>query len=134
MRRSLLKDGNCVFGCAIFYKGAIVYARSPKGGTCAFSKEVEAQKVLFALNKAKELQLDQILILKDSLEVFSAIKGNEDWVIRSFVMKILDLSKCFVSLEFRHFSRVLNVAIHFMAKFCLKFGLESIFFTVFQTG
>lgn len=37
------KDGNCAFGCAIFFKGLIVFAWSSRGGICSSSN--------FALNK-----------------------------------------------------------------------------------
>lgn len=70
----------------------------------------------------KEFQLNQILFLTDSLQVFDATEGNEDLINRSFVMDCFYLSKCFAFIEFRHFSRVLNVAKHSMDKFCIIFS------------
>lgn len=48
-----------------------------------------AAQHIFALNKAREFQLDQSLILPDSLEVFRAVKGKEDNFLRSCVAKAL---------------------------------------------
>lgn len=74
--------------------------------------KAEARAVLFSLAKVREFKLDQILFLLDSLEVIRAIKGNEDWTIRSFVMDIRDLAKSFELIRFRHLSRALNRAAH----------------------
>lgn len=43
-------------------------------------------------------------------------------------MNILGLVKRFVSIKFRYFFRVLNVAAHSLAKFCLKSNVEAEFF------
>lgn len=56
-------DGKCTFSCAIFFKCAIVYPRLARGGSSASSKVAEATAIIFALNKAREFHLDQILIL-----------------------------------------------------------------------
>lgn len=56
----------------------MVYAGSNRGAVNSSSKEVEARAILFAISKAREFQLVQLLILLDSLEVVQAIKGNED--------------------------------------------------------
>lgn len=53
-----------------------VYARLAKGGTCASSKETKSWAFLFALDKAKKFQLDQIFFLTNSPEVISVFKGR----------------------------------------------------------
>lgn len=90
----------------------------------------ENQAVLFALNKAKEFQLCQILFLTNFYKVFGVIKGNEDWVIKSFLINIVNFIKCFAFIEFKHFFRVLNVAVHSMAKSCISLVWSSTFLTV----
>lgn len=39
------------------------------GGICSLSKEAEVRAVFFALNIVRELELDNIIFLTDSLEV-----------------------------------------------------------------
>lgn len=62
MRLSLLRMAN-VFGCAIFFKGAVVYLGCAKEDTCASSKEAQAQAVIFLLY---------------SLEIISVTEGKKD--------------------------------------------------------
>lgn len=84
------------------------------------SKEAEAQAILFALKKVREFQLDNILFFTDSLEIVCTIEGNKDRILMSVVVDMLVLVKRFAFIKFRHFFRVLNVAAHFLAKFCFK--------------
>lgn len=55
---------------------------------------------LVCLKYSQRISAGPNALLTDSLKVFSAIEGDEVWVIRRFVMDILDLSKCFSSIEF----------------------------------
>lgn len=78
-----INDGKYIFGCAIFFKGSIVYAGLASGCICSSSKEAKARAVLFALNRGREFQLDNIFVLTYFLEVVRAIEWNEDWILRS---------------------------------------------------
>lgn len=129
------KDSKYVFGCAIFFKAMIVYAWPVTGGLCSSSEEAWARIILFSLRKAKEFHLYHLyhfLILTDSIEVVFAIKGKEDWILWNCVADILDISKSFVSILIRCFSRDLNVAVHAFTKFCSKFDMNSKYFDCFS--
>lgn len=128
-----INDGKCIFGCASFYKSAIIYAKSANWGTCASSKKGEVHAILFTLNKAREFQFYNILLFTNFLEVVCAIKLNDDWILRSIVVDIFESAKRFVSIRFQHSFRVLNVTTHFLAKFCLKSNnVEAEFFYSFS--
>lgn len=65
---------------------------------------------LHPISKVREFQLDQIFILIDSLEIFHAIEGKDDWILKSCVADILDLVVLLPS--------GFDVAAHANAKFC----------------
>lgn len=88
--------------------------------------------IILTLNKARDFHLDQIFILTSSLKVVCEIKGKEDWILRSYVADILNLTKSFASIKFYHFSRVSNAALHSLAKFCSKFVVDYEFFDNFS--
>lgn len=69
----------------------------------------------------RKFQLDRILFLLDFLKVVSTIEGCQDWSLKSSVMDILELSKSFASLKFKHISGALNMLAHSL----VKFGINS---------
>lgn len=77
--------------------------------------------------KPNKSQIDRIHLLTNFIEVFKAIQEMKIGQLRvRFVVDILNLFKCFSFIDFRHFSKVLNVVVHSrsIAKLCIKFDLE----------
>lgn len=93
------------------------------------SKEAEGV-IFFATSKAREFQLDHLLILLDSFEVVQAIEGKNDWILRSCVADILCSAKSFASSTFCHFSRDLNIVAHEFSKFCYASDMKSEYFNL----
>lgn len=89
-------DGKCDFDCNIPFKCIIIYARLIRGDTCISSKEAKAKAVIFIQSKAEKFHFNHVLIL----EVFGGIEENDDWILRSYSAKILNLSKCFAFIRF----------------------------------
>lgn len=70
--------------------------------------------------------------MTDSIEVVRAIEENKDCILRSVMVAILVITKIFAFIKFRHFSKVMNVAAHTLAKFCLKSNAGVEFFDFFS--
>lgn len=114
--------------CYIFFKGAIGYAQLARRSIYSSSKKAEVRVIIVVLRNVRKLQLDQLLILTDSIEVIHAIEEKKDWILKIRVADIFALAKSFAFINFWHFFRALNIATHELTKFCSKFDMESEYF------